>query len=413
MKPNDLNIPQYVQDGIRKVAQTLQFSHQFTVDYDFRTDGHYSSACVSVRYQITLREEPRELTLLCKVPPPDADDTLLALFEREVFVYQQLLPTFGQFQQERDIAPTSAEFAYAPICYYAYYDPKRREGILILEDASRRMFGNRNKYKPIDYDHGRLAMIQLGRFHAVSLIMKEQHPKIFERFQRLEDVTADRVMSMEGFKETMELSFNHAIGTLSVHETNKKDKLNKLKNSFVEELKTIADSELSEPFCVICHGDYSKSNVMYSYNGGFPSKLVMLDWQLAKYGSPALDFLHFMFLSTDESFRRLHYDNMLQTYQNALRDHMERLGGDNATERFPLTTLMRLIRSQAKYSVTLAVLHIPLMITCAGEEDDDEIKDGKEHNENGIDRRESGSYDAIYQARMNGLLKDIFRLGYL
>ncbi|XP_053697868.1 uncharacterized protein LOC128744709 [Sabethes cyaneus] len=409
MKPNR-DIPGYVQDGIRKVARILQFGNQFTVDYDFRSDSHYSSAAVSARYQITLREELRELTLLCKVPPPDADDTLLALFEREVFLYQQLLPTFAQFQQERDIAPASAEFVFAPVCYYAYCDTRKREGILIMEDAGRRMFGNRNKYKPIDYDHGRLAMIQLGRFHAVSLAMREQHPEIFERFQRLEDVTGDRVMASDGFRETMDLSFRHAIGTLSVHETVKKEKLNKLKDTFVEELKTIADSELSEPFCVICHGDYSASNIMYSYNGGFPHRLVMLDWQLAKYGSPALDFLHYMFISTDESFRRLHYDNMLQTYQNALRDHMERLGGDNATERFPLTTLMRLIRSQAKYAVTLAVLHIPLMITCAGEEEE-EAPDGKVARENGT--RGSGSYDAVYQERMHGLLKDIFRLGYM
>ncbi|XP_055538999.1 uncharacterized protein LOC129726395 [Wyeomyia smithii] len=409
MKP-DRDIPRYVQDGIRKVARSLQFGSQFSIDYDFRSDGHYNSACVSVRYQITLREDPRELTLLCKVPLPEANDTIFALFEREVFLYQQLLPTFAQFQQERDIAPTSVEFLFAPVCYYAYCDAKKREGILILEDASKRMFGNRNKYKPIDYDHGRLAMIQLGRFHAVSLAMKEQHPEIFERFQQLEDVTGDQVLAEEGFKETMDLSFRHAIETLSVHETAKKEKLNKLKDSFVEELKTIADSELSEPFCVICHGDYSASNIMYSYNGGFPHRAVMLDWQLAKYGSPALDFLHYMFISTDESFRRLHYDNMLQTYQNALRDHMERLGGDNATERFPLTTLMRLIRSQAKYAVTLAVLHIPLMISYASEEEE-EIPEGRTVKENGT--RSSGSYDAVYQERMNGLLKDIFRLGYM
>lgn len=258
-------VPRYVQDGIKKAASSLQFSSNFTVDYDFRT-GSYSSGCVSVVYQITLREEPREVTLLCKVPPPDADETLLALFEREVFVYQRLLPTFVQFQQEHDILPGTEEFIYAPACHYGYFDAKRREGLLILEDVGRRMFGNRKKYDPIDYDHGRLAMIQLGRFHAVSLALKEQHPELFECFQQLEDAAKNRVMSLDGFKETMELSFDQAIETLSVHELTKKDKLNRLKLSFVEELNMAADSELTEPFCVVCHGDYSSSNVMFRYN---------------------------------------------------------------------------------------------------------------------------------------------------
>lgn len=113
-----------------------------------------------------------------------------------------------------------------------------------------------------------------------------------------------------------------------------------------------------------------------------------------------MDFLHFMFLSTDESFRRLHYDNMLQTYHGALRDHLERLGEHNATERFPLTTLMRLIRSQAKYAVSLAVLHIPMTIINA-------------RRDSGEDESVSEGVETGYQTRMNGLLRDMFRLGYI
>ncbi|XP_038110789.1 uncharacterized protein LOC6053949 [Culex quinquefasciatus] len=402
MKPG-FNVPRYVQDGIRKAAASLQFSAHHTVDYDFRSFS--TSACVAVIYQITLREEPREVTLLCKVPPADADDTVLALFEREVFVYQQLLPTFVQFQQEHDILPSAEEYVYGPACYYGHFNFQRREGLLILEDVGRRLFGNRNKFEPIDYDSGRLAMVQLGRFHAVSLALKEQHPELFARFQQLEDVSRDQVTNMEGFRDTMNTSFDQAIDTLNIHETVKKEKLTKLRDSFVEELKIIADSELSEPFCVVCHGDFSASNLMYSYNSGFPNRLIMLDWQLAKYGSPALDFMHFMFLSTDESFRRNHYDNMLQTYHNALRDHLERLGGDHATERFPLTTLMRLIKTQAKYAVTVAVLHVPLMMAIGGEAAGEENGEEGRGNGEGIDGR--------YQARMSGLLKDAFRLGYL
>lgn len=153
-----------------------------------------------------------------------------------------------------------------------------------------------------------------------------------------------------------------------------------------------------------------QSDNFVQFQGGFPNRLVMLDWQLTKYGSPALDFLHFMFLSTDESFRRNHYDNMLQTYHNALLGHLERLGSENATERFPLTSLMRLLKTQAKYAVTLAVLHIPMTIFKAGEEATGQ-EDGNDKENNGS--RTSETVDAKYHNRMNGFLKDVFRLGYL
>ncbi|XP_055636016.1 uncharacterized protein LOC129775363 isoform X2 [Toxorhynchites rutilus septentrionalis] len=389
MKPAVSNIPHFVQDGIRKTASKLNFGPQFTVDYDFRS-GANSSSCVSIIYRITLREEPREVTLLCKGPLAGANDTLLALFEREVYIYQQLLPAFGEFQREHGIEQTAEEFVFAPNCYYAYYDAKCREGILILEDVSRRLFGDRSRFGATDYDHGRLVMVQLGRLHAVSLALKEQHPKLFGRFQQLGDVTKEQVLAMDEFKSVMDLSFDQAIATLNVHETAKKEKLAKLKRSFVEDLRAIGDGEQSEPFCVVCHGDYSGSNFMYNYNSGFPNRMVILDWQLAKYGSPAVDFLHFMFLSTDESFRRLHYDNMLQTYHGALRDHLERLGEHNATERFPLTTLMRLIRSQAKYAATLAVLQIPMTIVSA--------RIDSREDEPGV----SGGTELKYQTQMNG-----------
>ncbi|XP_055602306.1 uncharacterized protein LOC129751066 [Uranotaenia lowii] len=399
---NPVNLPRYVKDGIERAAEKLQFGRQHTVDFDFR--NVHSSGSVSIIYQITIREDLREVALLCKVPPPEADEGLLAMFEREVFVYQQLLPTMAQFLQEQDIPETLEDFVFSPTCYHAYFDRKRREGILILENTTRRLFENRSKPESIDYDHGRLAMVQLGRFHAISLALKEQHLAIFEKLQEeLGDVTDDRVESIPGFKETMEQAFDKAAETLNVHETSKKEKLSKLKQTFVEELKVIADIESSEPFCVVCHGDYSASNLMYSYNGGFPNRLMMLDWQLTRYGSPALDFLHFMFLSTDESFRRHHYDNMLQTYQNALRDNLERLGGENATERFPLTTLMRLIRSQAKYAIIMAMVQIPLVLQ-ASPDTADELEQKQTTTE---------SFDKRYQTRMQGLLRDVFRLGYL
>uniref|UniRef100_A0A9I3FGL8 CHK kinase-like domain-containing protein n=1 Tax=Anopheles epiroticus TaxID=199890 RepID=A0A9I3FGL8_9DIPT len=418
---SSLNIPEYVRDALAGVAQRLGFTlNQHSVDYDFRAFENNRSV-VSVLYRVTFREEPREVTVLCKVPPLEADDTLLALFEREVFVYGKLLPALEQFQRTRQAAETAntsstseedLSLPFAPSCYHAHCDAKKGEGIIVLEDVQRRGFSNRHKFEPMDYDHARLAMVQLGRFHATTLALKKHQPELFEQYRYMGNVTGERVLAMEGFEQAMEQAFEAASATLNQADVGRREKLARLRGCFAEELQNISDTELSEPFCVVCHGDYAGDNMMFSYNGGFPNRMVMLDWQLAKYGSPALDFVHAVFLSTDEAFRRNHYDNMLQTYHNALLNHLERLGDDSATEWFPLTVLMRLIKLQARQALVLGLLHIPL--TVASEEAalaaEDETDEGREDSSS---VRISDTSDAKYQSRMAGLLKDVFRFGFL
>uniref|UniRef100_A0A182JVH8 CHK kinase-like domain-containing protein n=1 Tax=Anopheles christyi TaxID=43041 RepID=A0A182JVH8_9DIPT len=417
-----LNVPEYVRDALAGVAQRFAFTNnQHSVDYDFRVFENNRSV-VSVLYRVTFREDPREVTVLCKVPPPDADDTMLALFEREVFVYGKLLPALEQFQRTRSEGTASQTSAlpseedmsasFAPACYHAHCDAKKGEGIIILEDVQRRGFSNRHKFEPMDYDHARLAMVQLGRFHATSLALKKHQPELFEQYRYMGDVTGERVLAMDGFDQAMEQAFESASATLTAGDVARREKLARLRGCFAEELQNISDTSLSEPFCVVCHGDYAGDNMMFSYNGGFPNRMVMLDWQLAKYGSPALDFVHAVFLSTDESFRRNHYDNMLQTYHNALLSHLERLGDDSATEWFPLTVLMRLIKLQARQALVLGLLHIPL--TVASEEAAIIAQDETvEEREDSSSVRISDTSDAQYQSRMAGLLKDVFRLGFL
>ncbi|XP_053670922.1 uncharacterized protein LOC128721220 [Anopheles nili] len=409
-----LTIPDYVRDALANVANKLGFtSEQYTVDYDFRA-GEHNRSIVSVFYRVTFREEPREVTVLCKVPPPEADDVMLALFEREVFVYGKLLPAFEQFQRNRlqESVNVEEELVYfGPVCYHAHCDAKKREAIIVLEDVRPRGFSNRHKFEPLDYDHARLAMVQLGRFHATSLALKKQQPELFEQYRYMGDVTGERVLAMGGFEQAMEQAFENASATLNANDESKREKLARLRGSFVEELQNIGDTALSEPFCVVCHGDYAGENMMFSYNSGFPNRLILLDWQLAKYGSPALDFVHTIFLSSDESFRRNHYDNMLQTYHHALMSRLEQLGDDSATEWFPLTVLMRLIKLQARQALLLGMLYVPLAV--ASEEATSVPDETDEQREDSCSVRISDVSDAKYQSRMSGLLKDIFRLGFL
>lgn len=54
----------------------------------------------------------------------------------------------------------------------------------------------------------------------------------------------------------------------------------------------------------------------------------LLDWQLAHYAPPVLDFMYTIFASTDSSFRKLHFEDLLKTYYSSLSETVQKLGSD-------------------------------------------------------------------------------------
>lgn len=88
---------------------------------------------------------------------------------------------------------------------------------------------------------------------------------------------------------------------------------------------------------------------------------MLLDWQIARYCSPVLDLVHFIFSCTDE-VRTKHYDELLNTYHQSLKDLLDRLGGDTMTQ-FPFTALLRQLKQFGKFGIVMASIIIPASST--------------------------------------------------
>lgn len=54
----------------------------------------------------------------------------------------------------------------------------------------------------------------------------------------------------------------------------------------------------------------------------------LLDWQLLRYCSPALDLLYNIFSSTDKAFRDQYFEKLLETYHSSLCGMVRQLGSD-------------------------------------------------------------------------------------
>ncbi|XP_062551782.1 uncharacterized protein LOC134217041 [Armigeres subalbatus] len=329
----------YLYEAIRRVAIEQGFTPElFSVDFDEETaiecDGF-----VNFVFKAIVNEGDREFVLWCKVPPND-DQRSLALFKREVFFYREILPAFYEFQTEKGVSRESgAGFYGVPKCYLAHCDTEKNEpeAAIILEYDENYEKWDWDKLKPIDLDHSKVLMEQLGRLHALSFAMKSQKPELFEKF-----TLKDALVGNDDLVTLMRESYDRALTTMRTRFAAEQDTIQLIKDKVFRELTT--GSETNEPYCVVSHGDCWINNLIYKHDeNNAATNVVLTDWQSSRYASPLLDLGYFFFICVGAQFRKDHLDNLLQHYHNALKILLDRLGGDTAVQ-FPFADLLRIVQ---------------------------------------------------------------------
>lgn len=81
------------------------------------------------------------------------------------------------------------------------------------------------------------------------------------------------------------------------------------------------------PLAVLCHGDCWTNNFLYKYDGNnVILETCLVDFQLIRFGSPALDISNLIFCCTDKSLRQNHMKTILQIYFKELLKSLRTLG---------------------------------------------------------------------------------------
>ena len=329
-------LPAFFYTAMEQVARDEGFTAgQYTIDTE---DGSSKGdGFIGELFRAYLTEGDRREAYLCKIPPLNEarrqQFETMEIFEREVLMYNKLLPLMFAYQEAKGVSRGDGFFSI-PKCYHAHYDGQSAEAIIVMEDLRLNHYSMFNKDKPVDYEHARLTMEQLGRYHAVSLAMKHDRPEQFEQFKML-DSMKESMGPEHPFIVMLQKTTRDAMETLEPHEARERNKMQKLLNGMLADVDRYANFELAEPYAVLGHGDCWINNMMYRYKvsgersgskisvvyvqlnrspgfqNGTPEHIVLLDWQVARYCSPILDLAYFIFCCTDEEFRRRHYDEMM------------------------------------------------------------------------------------------------------
>ncbi|XP_055548976.1 uncharacterized protein LOC129732274 [Wyeomyia smithii] len=353
--------PQYLYDAVARMAPQEGFTPgQFELTFDAgsgKGDGFTGEL-----FRAKIVEGSKELEVLCKIPPVNETRrrqfNSMVNFDREVLVYSKLLPIIYEFQREKGVTE-EVGFFNAPKCYLAYYEADSEESVIVMDDLRLKNYRMWNKLVPVNYEHCKLCMIQLGRLHAVSFALKDQKPEMFEQF-KVPDPMSKTYKDNEPFLYMMYLSMDRAIATLEPEEEEARQKLLQLKSTMAEDFFKLTQSEKAEPYAVLGHGDCWINNFIYGYENDAPSEIVLLDWQVSRYASPALDLLYFLFCCTDGEFRAAHFEEMLRIYHDSLGSLLKKLGGD-PSRQFPFTALKEQIKACGKFGLLMAMFLVPLM----------------------------------------------------
>ncbi|XP_053697525.1 uncharacterized protein LOC128744497 [Sabethes cyaneus] len=420
-------LPEYIQEGLRKVA-TEQGYTEGVCQFEFEEASKRGDGFMGDLFKVVISEKDHEeLIVVCKTLPQNEARKMytISLFHREVQAYNEVLPMLKKFQIEKGILEGDFQgFWSFPKSYYAYCDMSKMEGVIIMEDLREKKFRMWTKTEPVDYQHTRLVMEELGKLHAISFALKDQQPELFEQFKQLCDPLGRLIENepRQTMKQMMNGSCERAISTLDEDDESSRMKMQPIRGVATDLYKSDTMASEAEPYAVLGHGDCWVNNTMFCYadDDSTPTAVSMFDWQLCRYVSPVLDLVYFIFMCTDEELRAQHYEELVLVYYKSLSHHLMRLGG-NPERQIPRTAFKEQLKRFGRFALLISFLALPVICTPS-----DELPDIEKHMEiaQKAPGEDTGSVeeakfsstqkaDAIYRKRASGIIRDMVKFEYL
>ncbi|XP_063225228.1 uncharacterized protein LOC134532593 [Bacillus rossius redtenbacheri] len=235
----------------------------------------------------------------------------LRLFQKEVFAYSRLLPALRTLTSCPPVTPA--------------YLPADTPDIVVLEDVSSRGFKMADRKTGLDLAHCRLALRALAAFHGLSAELVRRDPAVIEHLPELVHNTGRRETQMRFIPNTYD-SLADIVETWPGYERFAGE-IRRRRDTVVEDLeRLVVPSE--DGFNVVNHGDFWVNNMLFRYSedAGRPEEVCLIDFQILRYGSPALDLQYFLATSLARGVREDHEDELLASYHEALRASTSTLG---------------------------------------------------------------------------------------
>nr|XP_017007729.2 uncharacterized protein LOC108064635 [Drosophila takahashii] len=236
----------------------------------------------------------------------------LKMFTREHQVYHNLLPKLEQLYREAGKA-----ISFGPRTFRL--DHAIGVQYILMEDLKTRGFRNVERHEGFNEECLKQVLKKLAQLHAASVVFVEKNGAFGKLLANGVYTTANRSVLRELNDPDTFLS--------QLRRWRMGDHFHK---RFVEKEQHLVDRILElhapnpEQFNVLNHCDCWVNNVMFKFDDiGQVEDTALLDFQVVKYGSPAIDIYFTILSSAEKDIKLVQFDDMVQYYFYHLLDNLK------------------------------------------------------------------------------------------
>ncbi|CAG9793174.1 unnamed protein product [Diatraea saccharalis] len=321
----------------------------------------------SMVYRITLKgirrhiepgsnesEDPWESSIIYKCLPESVHlrDAFKSdeLFCNEVAFYNKIWPSLSSFQKLWDV---KTPFKSIPKCYLAQSDT------VVLKDLKRLGFVMPDRRQGLSIEQCYFVLKHLAQFHALSLAMKCHNPEEFYELLNVQDGLSEVFFVSENEDYYRNYYKEAALNAISMVET---------------EMGDFTDKErYLEKFRQFCSEETLFKTMVDLVTPKEPLAMYLVDFQLARYASPALDLAYVTYLCLERSQREEHLTSLLEYYTDELHRRLLEMGDEESVFYTSLTRdimyemLQEEFKRCARFALGIALDMYPIM-TCDSNE---------------------------------------------
>ncbi|KRT78396.1 phosphotransferase, partial [Oryctes borbonicus] len=227
-------------------------------------------------------------------------------YSNEIYFYRTVYPAYLSFISEKGV---QNGFKNAPKCFMV--SPKN---IIVLENIKIKGYALFDRRQIMDEGHIILVLKAFAKLHAASFAFKDQRREAHKKL--LEDWDGDHFTNLARDSAGIRWYFDiiqDALDKLDPEEDKRileKCDVDVLVNSVIDVVKNCNE------YSVITQGDCWCNNILFQYENDNPTKpidVMIVDWQMLRPASPAIDVSHFLYtIASQESLARL--DSHLEVY---------------------------------------------------------------------------------------------------
>ena len=395
-------------DNLKSVLDKLAKDNGF-IDHQLHFEGGSDAGFIGLLKRCRIIEGDKILSVMCKFLPNDPEHNSKffthQLFEREVFVYKNLFPELEKIQLEHGLLPKDKFGFWAfPKYYFTHFDATNAENsLIVMEDLGEHSFEMKDRFIPVDYQHTQRVFQELGKLHAVGYALNNKKPEIFKQFKSMDDLIC-KVMTTDALKDVAPRNCQLASEIFKEDNEQKfKEVMLSYKSNLWEEMAKLSVG--TEPFGTLNHGDCWINNIMYNYQDSDKKnikEICIVDWQMARYGSPALDLSLFIMCCTNKDLRDNKFLILLDDYYLSFSNLLKKL------QLEPETVLSRKdlndqLTQHGKYALGMANFAVPLLSKFPGKIFDGNTELNEQETEN----------VKYYEQKMGDVIRDMVEYGWL